>query len=143
MPDQIKLDKVYLRMTKEWATLSSAIRLKVGCLVVKDGQIISNGYNGTPTGWPDNVCEDIIDGKLVTHDYVIHAEQNALMKLARYGNSGENSTFYLTHNPCILCAKHMIQAGIIRVVFADFYKDDNGIKFLEKMNVEVCYYERI
>lgn len=143
MPDQIKLDKTYLKMAKVWSQMSHAVRLKVGALVVKNNQLISDGFNGTPFGWPDNICEYEKDGKLVTHDYVIHAEQNALMKLARYGNSGENSTFYLTHNPCILCAKHMIQVGIIRVVFSDFYKDDKGIKFLEKMNVEVCQYEQL
>lgn len=141
MPKQIDLDVTYLRMADEWAQLSKAVRRKVGCLIVKDDQIISDGYNGTPAGF-DNTCEFVNEGfldraenKLQTKPEVLHAESNALMKLAKSTNSSKDSTIYLTMSPCFDCAKLIIQAGVIRVVFSEKYRNQEGIEFLRSNNV--------
>ena len=141
MPKQIELDITYLKMADEWAQLSKAVRRKVGCLIVRDGQIISDGYNGTPVGF-DNTCEfvnekflDRAENKLQTKPEVLHAESNALMKLAKSTNSSKDSTIYLTMSPCFECAKLIIQAGVIRVVYSEKYRNQEGIKFLRSNNV--------
>ena len=141
MPSQIDLDITYLKMADEWAQLSKAVRRKVGCLIVKDSQIISDGYNGTPAGC-DNVCEFVNEGfvdqaenKLQTKPEVLHAESNALMKLAKSTNSSKDSTIYLTMSPCFDCAKLIIQAGVNRVVYSEAYRDDAGIQFLRSNNI--------
>jgi len=141
MPKQIELDITYLKMADEWAQLSKAVRRKVGCLIVRDSQIISDGYNGTPAGF-DNTCEtvnekflDRAENKLQTKPEVLHAESNALMKLAKSTNSSKDSTIYLTMSPCFECAKLIIQAGVIRVVYSEKYRNQEGIKFLRSNNV--------
>ena len=127
----------YLDVAERFAQLSSARRLKVGAVVVKDNRIISIGYNGTPAGW-DNVCEhELLDGALKTKDEVIHAERNALDKLARGGGGGEGAALFCTHMPCIECAKSIYTAGISFVYYRNAYKSDQGIKFLEKCGVKV------
>jgi len=143
MPNQIDLDKTYLEMAKVWAQLSKAERKKVGCLIVKDGQIISDGYNGTPKGY-DNKCEtvnekflDKAENKLQTKREVLHAESNALMKLAKSTNSSKDSTIYLTMSPCFDCAKLIIQAEVERVVCSEQYRITDGIDFLRKNNIIV------
>ena len=141
MPKQIELDITYLKMAEEWAQLSKAVRRKVGCLIVRDGQIISDGYNGTPVGF-DNTCEfvnekflDRAENKLQTKPEVLHAESNALMKLAKSTNSSKDSTIYLTMSPCFDCAKLIIQAGVLRVVYSETYRNTEGIDFLRSNNV--------
>lgn len=141
MPKQIDLDITYLKMADEWAQLSKAKRRKVGCLIVRDGQIISDGYNGTPAGF-DNTCEFVNEGfldraenKLQTKPEVLHAESNALMKLAKSTNSSKDSTIYLTMSPCFDCAKLIIQAGVTRVVYSEKYRNQEGIEFLHSNNV--------
>ena len=134
MPKQADLDKTYLKMTDEWGQLSKAKRKKVGCLIVKDGQIISDGYNGTPVGY-DNTCEYETRFGYETKPEVLHAESNALMKLAKSTNSSKGSTIYLTVSPCFDCAKLIIQAGVKRVVYSDTYRIDKGIEFLRRNNV--------
>ena len=143
MPSQIDLDRTYLEMAKVWAQLSKAERKKVGCLIVKDGQIISDGYNGTPKGY-DNECEIInekylpqAENKLQTKREVLHAESNALMKLAKSTNSSKDSTIYLTMSPCFDCAKLIIQAEVERVVCSEQYRITDGIDFLRKNNIIV------
>lgn len=130
---QERYDRAYMRMALEWAKLSHCKRRQVGALIVKDGQIIADGYNGTPSGF-DNTCEDC-DGN--THWYVLHAEANAIMKVARSMNSAKNSTLYLTMSPCKDCSKLVHQSGIRRLVYLHGYKDSSGIEFLEKAGVEV------
>jgi len=134
MPKQADLDKTYLKMTDQWGQLSKAKRKKVGCLIVKDGQIISDGYNGTPAGY-DNTCEYETRFVYETKPEVLHAESNALMKLAKSTNSSKDSTIYLTMSPCFDCAKLIIQAGVKRVVYSDTYRIDKGIEFLRSNNV--------
>jgi dCMP deaminase len=134
MPKQIELDITYLKMTDQWGQLSKAKRKKVGCLIVKDGQIISDGYNGTPVGY-DNTCEYETRFGYETKPEVLHAESNALMKLAKSTNSSRDSTIYLTMSPCFDCAKLIIQAGVKRVVYSDTYRIDKGIEFLRRNNV--------
>lgn len=129
------LDSRYLRMALIWAENSYCKRRKVGALVVKDKAIISDGYNGTPSGF-ENVCEDANN---VTKPYVLHAEANAITKLARSTNSGQGATLYVTASPCIECAKLIIQAGIRRVVYGEKYRLDDGIKLLERAGVDVVY----
>lgn len=126
------LDCRYLRMAHIWAENSYCKRRKVGALVVKDKTIISDGYNGTPSGF-ENVCED---DNNVTKPYVLHAEANAITKLARSTNSGEGATLYVTASPCIECSKLIIQAGIRRVVYGEKYRLDDGIKLLNMAGVE-------
>ena len=130
---QLQLDKRYLRMAKIWAENSYCIRRQVGALLVKDKMIISDGYNGTPAGF-ENICEDE-DGK--TKPYVLHAEANAISKIAKSGNSSNGATLYVTTSPCIECAKLIIQAGIKRVVYAEPYRVDDGIQLLKRANIEL------
>ncbi len=120
-------------MALEWAKLSHCKRRKVGALIVKDGMIISDGFNGTPTGF-ENFCED---DEGYTKWYVLHAEANAILKVAKSTNSCKNATLYLTLSPCKECAKLIHQAGIKRLVFIDKYKDISGLNFLKKAGVEI------
>ncbi len=131
-----KLDQTYMRMAEELANLSYAQRKKVGCLVVKDTQIISQGYNGTPKGF-DNSCEYVnyVD-EMYTKEEVLHAESNAITKLARSTNSSAGATLYCTLAPCFQCAKLIIQSGIERVVYKDMYAK-NGLALLDKAGVNV------
>lgn len=130
---QERYDRAYLLMATEWAKLSHCTRKKVGALLVKDGMIISDGYNGTPSGFA-NDCED---GEGNTHWYVLHAEANAIMKVARSTNNAKDSTLYITLSPCKDCCKLILQAGIKRVVYVDEYKDATGLEFLRKAGLEV------
>jgi len=132
---QEKYDKAYLRMAQEWGKLSYCERRQVGAIVVKDRMIISDGYNGTPTGF-DNICEDD-DG--YTKWYVLHAEANALSKVASSTQSSEGATLYITLSPCKECSKLIHQAGIKRVVYQIAYKDDSGLKFLKRAGVELVH----
>ena len=131
---QQKLDLRYLRMARIWAENSYCKRRQVGALVVKDKMIISDGYNGTPSGF-ENVCED----NNVTKPYVLHAEANAITKLARSSNNSEGSTLYVTASPCIECSKLIIQSGIKRVVYAEKYRLTDGIDLLKRAGVKVEY----
>lgn len=132
---QETLDKRYMRMATIWAENSYCKRRKVGALIVKDKMIISDGYNGTPAGF-ENVCEDEHG---LTKPYVLHAEANAITKIARSNNSSEGATLYVTASPCIECAKLIIQAGIKRVVYAEKYRLEDGINLLKRANIEVIY----
>jgi dCMP deaminase len=134
---QRKYDNAYLRMSLEWAKLSHCNRRQVGALIIKDGMIISDGYNGTPSGY-ENECEDD-DG--LTKWYVLHAEANALMKLAKSGNYSKGATLYITMSPCKECSKLIHQAGILRIVYINKYKDDSGLKFLEECGLDVMHIE--
>ena len=134
---QLDLDKRYIRMASIWAENSYCQRRKVGCLVVKGNMIISDGYNGTPSGF-ENVCEDENN---VTKPYVLHAEANAITKIARSGNSSEGATMYVTASPCIECAKLIIQSGVRRVVYSEKYRLEDGINLLKRAGIEVCYLE--
>lgn len=129
---QTLLDKRYLRMARIWAENSYCERRKVGALLVKDRTIISDGFNGTPAGF-ENICEDA-DG--VTKTYVLHAEANAITKVARSNNSSEGATLYITASPCLDCAKLIIQAGIRRVVFNELYRITDGIDLLNRAGIE-------
>ena len=128
-----KFDDKYLRMARIWASNSYCKRRQVGALIVKDNMIIYDGYNGTPAGF-ENVCED---ENGVTKPYVLHAEANAITKVARSGNSAEGATLYVTASPCMECSKLIIQSGISRVVYSEAYRLDDGIKLLERAGVEV------
>jgi dCMP deaminase len=130
---QLKFDKAYLKMALEWGKLSHCKRKQVGALIVKDRMIISDGFNGTPTGF-DNCCED---ENGTTKWEVLHAEANAILKVASSTQSAKNATLYITLSPCTQCSKLIHQAGIKRVVYANAYKDDAGIKFLEKAGIEI------
>lgn len=132
---QHKLDLRYLKMAQIWAENSYCKRRQVGALVVKDQMIISDGYNGTPSGF-ENVCED---DNNVTLPYVLHAEANAITKLARSSNNSEGSTLYITDSPCIECAKLIIQAGIKRVVYAREYRLTDGADLLRQAGIEVDF----
>lgn len=132
---QLTLDRRYLRMARIWAENSYCERRKVGALMVKDQMIISDGYNGTPSGF-ENVCEDA-DGN--SKPYVLHAEANAITKIAKSNNSSLGATLYITASPCVDCAKLIIQAGIKRVVFDETYRITDGIDLLEKAGIEVCH----
>lgn len=136
---QALLDCRYLRMTRIWAENSYCKRRKVGAIIVKDKMIISDGYNGTPSGF-ENICEDT-DG--VTKPYVLHAEANAITKVARSNNSSDGSTLYVTASPCLECAKLIIQAGIKRVVFNELYRITDGIELLGRAGVECVHIETI
>lgn len=149
-------DRLYLRMAFIWAENSYAVRLRVGCLIVKDGVIISDGYNGTPSGFP-NVCEYAVDDedeihpdsteklrhlseqgwKLITYPYVLHAESNAITKLAKHGNAASGATIYVTDEPCLECAKLIIQTGIARVVYSRPYRKHDGIELLKRANIVI------
>ena len=125
---KIELDKRYLRMASIWSENSYCKRRQVGALIVKNKMIISDGYNGTPSGF-ENVCEDENN---VTYPYVLHAEANAITKIARSNNNSEGATLYVTDSPCIECAKLIIQAGIKRVVYSRQYRLDDGLQLLKK-----------
>lgn len=154
---QDKIDTLYIRMAFIWSENSYAVRRKVGCLIVKDNSIISDGYNGTPSGFP-NVCESVVcdnpggpaecisnipncshceHAKLTTLNYVLHAEANAITKLSKSNNSSEGATIYVTDEPCIECSKLIIQAGIKRVVYAREYRMHDGIKLLQQAGIEI------
>ena len=135
MDKQTKFDQRYLEMARIWAKNSYSTRRQVGALVVKNNMIISDGYNGTPSGF-ENVCED---DNGVTKPYVLHAEANAITKLARSSNNSDGATIYITASPCIECAKLIIQAGIKRVVYGEKYRLMDGIELLERAGIEVVY----
>lgn len=130
---QERYDKAYLRLAKEWAKLSHCKRKQVGAIIVKDATIIADGYNGTPTGF-ENECED---ENGLTKWYVLHAEANAILKVARSSNKADGATLYLTNSPCKDCSKLVLQAGIKRLVYIDKYKDSSGLDFLEKAGLEL------
>lgn len=137
-PDTVKqelLDKRYLRMAEIWAENSYCQRRKVGAIIVKNSMIISDGFNGTPSGF-ENVCEDESG---VTKPYVLHAEANAITKVARSNNSSDGATLYITASPCVECAKLIIQAGISRVVFHELYRITDGIDLLKRAKVECVH----
>jgi dCMP deaminase len=135
MDKQTKFDQRYLEMARIWAKNSYCTRRQVGALVVKNNMIISDGYNGTPSGF-ENVCED---DNGVTKPYVLHAEANAITKLARSSNNSDGATIYITASPCIECAKLIIQSGIKRVVYGEKYRLMDGIELLERAGIEVVY----
>ena len=135
MDKQLELDSRYLRMAFIWAENSYCRRRKVGARIVKDKMIISDGYNGTPAGF-ENVCEDEND---LTKAYVLHAEANAITKIARSSNNSDGATLYVTDSPCIECSKLIIQAGIRRVVYARDYRLSDGIDLLRRANIEVIH----
>lgn len=132
---QLKYDNAYLRMAREWGTLSYCKRRQVGAIIVKERMIISDGYNGTPTGF-ENFCED---DEGYTKWYVLHAEANAILKVASSTQSCRGATLYITLSPCKECSKLIHQAGIVRVVYAEAYKDTSGLEFLEKAGVTLTH----
>jgi len=132
---QQDLDKRYLRMAAIWAENSYCLRRQVGALIVKDKMIISDGYNGTPSGF-ENVCEDETGNTKV---YVLHAEANAITKIACSNNNSRGATLYVTASPCIECAKLIIQAGIKRVVYSEQYRLTEGVELLQRANIEIVY----
>lgn len=136
---QEKYDKAYLRMAVEWGKLSYCKRKQVGAIIVKDRMIISDGYNGTPTGF-ENFCED---EEGYSKWYVLHAEANAILKVAASTQSSKGATLYISLSPCKECSKLIHQSGIVRVVYQNAYKDDSGIKFLESAGVSVVLIEDI
>jgi dCMP deaminase len=141
MPSLKSLDTTYLKMASTWAELSKAKRKKVGCLIVKDGVIISDGYNGTPSGF-DNNCESRgLGDTLYTKPEVLHAESNAVTKLAKSTQSSKNSTMYITISPCLDCSKLIIQSGIKRVVYLNNYRNLDGVNLLLKAKIKVKCYE--
>jgi len=136
---QLQYDVAYLRMAMEWSKLSYCERRQVGALIVKDKMIISDGYNGTPTGF-ENICED---DEGYTKWYVLHAEANAILKVASSTQSCVGATLYITMSPCKQCSKLIHQAGISRLVFHDAYKDESGVKFLRKAGVSITHIESL
>lgn len=134
---QLRYDKAYLRIAEEWGKLSHCKRKQVGALIVKDRMIISDGYNGTPTGF-ENYCED---EEGYTKWYVLHAEANAILKVASSTQSCKGATLYITLSPCKECSKLIHQAGIIRVVYQKGYKDDSGLQFLRKAGIAIEHIE--
>lgn len=132
---QRKYDSAYLKMAREWSKLSYCERRQVGALIVKDKMIISDGYNGTPTGF-ENICED---DQGYTKWYVLHAEANAISKVASSTQSCTGATLYITLSPCQQCSKLIHQAGIVRLVYLEEYKDNSGVEFLKKAGVEVTH----
>ena len=135
---QAVLDKRFMRMALIWAENSYCLRRQVGALLVKDKMIISDGYNGTPSGF-ENVCEDDTNR---TKPYVLHAEANAITKVARSNNSSEGATLYVTASPCIECAKLIIQSGISRVVYGEPYHTQDGLELLERANIDVVFCDK-
>lgn len=129
------LDRRYLRMATIWAENSYCVRRQVGALLVKDDMIISDGYNGTPSGF-ENVCED---ENGLTKPYVLHAEANAITKVARSNNSSQDSTLYVTASPCMECSKLIIQAGIKRVVFHELYRITDGLDLMRQVGIEIVH----
>lgn len=134
---QSEYDKRYLEMAKIWAKNSYCKRRQVGALIVKGKMIISDGYNGTPSGF-ENICEDENN---ITKPYVLHAEANAITKVAKSNNSSEGATLYITASPCMECSKLIIQSGIKRVVFCDKYHNVDGLELLERANIEINHIE--
>ena len=132
---QYKLDQRYLRMARTWAENSYCKRRQVGALIVKDKMIISDGYNGTPSGFP-NICEDESN---TTYPYVLHAEANAITKIARSSNSSDGATLYVTASPCLECSKLIIQAGIKRVIYSERYRLEDGVELLRRAGIDVQY----
>ncbi|MDD4032385.1 MAG: dCMP deaminase family protein [Bacteroidales bacterium] len=132
---QLQFDRRYLRMARIWAENSYCKRRKVGALLVSGRMIISDGYNGTPSGFENN-CEDENN---VTKPYVLHAEANAITKVAKSGNSSEGATLYVTSAPCVECAKLIIQSGILRVVYCDHYRSEDGLNLLKRAGIEVLF----
>ena len=132
---QEQFDRRYLRMARIWAENSYCIRRKVGALIVKERMVISDGYNGTPTGF-ENICEDE-DGN--TKAYVLHAEANAITKVAQSGNSSKGATLYTTASPCLECAKLIIQAGIVRVVYGEEYRITDGLDLLKRAGISTVF----
>ncbi|MCX6225104.1 MAG: dCMP deaminase family protein [Bacteroidia bacterium] len=132
---QEQFDRRYLRMARIWSENSYCIRRKVGALIVKERMIISDGYNGTPTGF-ENICED---NEGHTKPYVLHAEANAITKVAQSSNSSKGATLYTTASPCLECAKLIIQAGIIRVVYGEAYRITDGIELLQRAGILTVY----
>lgn len=130
---QHQLDSRYMRMARIWAENSYCIRRQVGALIVKDKMIISDGYNGTPSGF-ENICEDEAG---LTKPYVLHAEANAITKVAKSANNCEGATLYITASPCIECSKLIIQAGIKRVVYSDDYHKSEGLDLLRRVGIEI------
>lgn len=141
MPEkkQLKYDKAYLRIAEEWGKLSYCKRKQVGAIIVKDRMIISDGYNGTPSGF-ENFCED---EEGYTKWYVLHAEANAILKVASSTQSSKGATLYITLAPCQECSKLIHQAGIIRVVYSKAYRDDSGLQFLIKAGIDVKYIKEL
>ena len=140
MTKQEQFDRSYLEMARVWAKNSYCTRRKVGALLVKDRMIISDGFNGTPSGF-ENICEDPATGK--TKPYVLHAEANAITKVAKSGNNSQGATLYVTDAPCMECAKLIIQAGIKRVVYVIEYSVRDGIELLRRAGIEVCKYDML
>ena len=136
---KLKYDKAYLRIAEEWGKLSFCNRKQVGAVIVKDRMIISDGFNGTPTGF-ENPCED---EEGYTKWYVLHAEANAILKVASSTQSCKGATLYITLSPCKECSKLIHQAGIVRVVYNKGYKDDSGLRFLEKAGIELEQIENL
>lgn len=130
---QARYDRAYLRLAASWAKLSHCNRKQVGAIIVKDAIIISDGYNGTPAGF-DNCCENEIGE---THWYVLHAEANAILKVAKSTNNCKDATLYLTHSPCKDCSKLVLQSGIKRLVYQEEYKDTSGIDFLKSAGLDI------
>lgn len=138
---QEQSDKYYIKVAQLCAKNSYAVKLKVGAIIVKDGQIMSDGFNGTPCRF-ENKCEiKNTDGSLYTLPYVLHAESNAILKCAKYGRSTNGSTLYITHSPCMECAKLIIQAGIVRVVYLEDYRKAEGLELLKKAGINVEKFE--
>ena len=137
MVKQERYDLVYLKMATEWSKLSHCTRKQVGALIVKNGMIISDGYNGTPTSF-ENSCENS-DGD--TNWYVIHGEANAILKCAKHGQSCDGGTLYQTHSPCKECSKLILQSGIKRLVYIENYKDTSGLEFLKEAGIEIKKYD--
>lgn len=140
MTKQEQFDRSYLEMARVWAKNSYCTRRKVGALLVKDRMIISDGFNGTPAGF-ENICEDPSTGK--TKPYVLHAEANAITKVAKSGNNSDGATLYVTDAPCLECSKLIIQAGIRRVVYLVEYSVRDGIELLRRAGIEVCKYDQL
>ncbi len=136
---KLAIDKRYLKMARIWASNSYCIRKQVGALLVKDKMIISDGYNGTPSGF-ENECEDDQDS---TKSYVLHAEANAITKVAKSNNSSEGSTLYITTSPCMECSKLIIQSGISRVVYQEKYRITDGLDLLERAKIELVHLQEI
>jgi len=139
MSKQERYDKAYLRLAESWSKLSYCKRKQVGAIIVKDNIIISDGYNGTPAGF-DNCCEDEQGN---THWYVLHAEANAILKVAKSTNNCKDATLYLTHSPCKDCSKLVLQSGIKRLVYKEAYKDTSGIRFLLEAGLDIIQIEQI
>ncbi len=134
---RVSIDEMYLKMASVISERSYCNRKQVGCIIVKENMIVSDGYNGTPTGF-ENICEDESGN---THKYVLHAEANALTKLAKSTNSSTGATLYVTMSPCYECSKLIIQTGIKRVVFKELYRIDDGLKLVKQANIEVVHFK--